>query len=365
MRIRLQVATIFGVLVGSLVGATACDNPFANCREGLDCPGDGLGPKSGGAGGDSNSGGSEASGGSKSGGSGGGGATDGGASNAGGARSGGEGGEASGGAPPQPCDDACKDETPFCDEDNDECVGCLGHGDCEDPTKPMCSLEKKCVPCMDDFTCKDTLGLTDTKVCLDGTEDTMTGEQRASTGECVECGISKDCGGAICDPETQECIDGTRYKGRGICDPCIDDRECLDGMLCVEMRFDDPSEGVVGSFCLWRRDAALPGPNGTCGINSRPYATTLAKALSVNGVEADVCAPATTTCPAIKQHRTTVEGCQTEFEDDDACGAAGFNDGKCRLDGNSDPKCTYLCGGPEDCPGFSCFDTGTEKYCAL
>jgi hypothetical protein len=355
----------------ALVLTTGCEDRFRDCVEGFNCKGDGEGPQSGGTspGGDDSGG--SSSGGAKSGGaSNSGGATHAGGSNTGGvATSGGMGGEAAGGAPPKPCDGKCKGDTPFCDEGDkdvpkdDTCVACLKQADCKEPTMPMC-LVGACVPCKDDFSCTDTLGLTDAPVCLNGAEDGVTDEVRPDTGECVECGTSSDCGGAICDAETLTCIEGTSYKGKGLCDACTDDRECKDGQLCVEMEFSNPTLGVVGSFCQWRKDAALPGPAGTCGINSQPYATS-AKMVSANGVEADICTLATTTCPALKQHRTAVAGCEVEFVDDDACGVEGFNDGKCRLDGNSDPKCTYRCGGPEDCDGFTCFDTGSEKYCAL
>src|SRR5690606_14576482 len=153
----------------------------------------------------------------------------------------------------------------------------------------------------------------------------------------VGCLSETDCGGAICELTTNTCIDGTIYKGKGICDPCIDDRERKSGQLCIEMTYDDPTEGVVGSFCLWRKDAdGVAAPKGTCGINSRPYATTLNGATSVNGVVADVCTLRTTTCPALKQHTTSVEGCNAEG-DDAACGVEGFNDGKCR------PLCQGSC----------------------
>ena len=338
-------------------GATGCDDPFAKCEEGFDCPGDDEGYKSGGT---SNSGGkSNGTGASDgSGGLAGGTSNSGGAGNAGGGSNpsggSGSGGENLGGS----CGDNCTDEKPHCIEDEATCVECTKHAHCENPAKPVCGLKNTCDPCRTNADCKDVLGLTDTPVCVNdlGLDD---------FGKCVGCLTKDDCGGAICDEATNTCIPGTVAGGRGLCEACIDDRECKSGQLCIEMTYSNPVEGVVGRFCLWRKDAGLPGPNGTCGINSQPYSTTMAIATSANGVVADVCTLATTTCPALKQHRTTVEGCKLEFVDDAACGVEGFNDGKCRLNGNSDPKCTYRCGGPEDCDGFTCFDTGSEKYCAL
>jgi hypothetical protein len=350
------------LIAASAIGmswVTACDDPFAQCEEGVGCP---PFDESGGS-----SAGGEAAGGSESPG---GGSTSGGAAGSpsvGGKSSGGvagEGGEASGGAAQLPCGGPCDPSEPICDEESNLCVGCLDHDNCEDPTKPLCTADQECVPCESDSSCEITLGLSERPVCLDGTEDATTGEVRPDTGACAECGRSSDCGGAICDEVTLTCIEGTSYKGKGLCEACTDDRECKDGQLCVEMTYDDPTQGVVGTFCLWRKDAdGVAAPKGTCGINSRPYASTQ-KVTSANGVEVDVCTLRTTTCPALKEHATAVTGCDMEG-DDEACGAEEFNDGKCRLDGNSDPKCTYRCGGPEDCDGFTCFDTGSEKYCAL
>jgi hypothetical protein len=339
-----------------LMPISACDNPFATCTKGFDCPGDGDGPPSGGtsnSGGESNgTGSSDGSGGLAGDTSNSGGAGNSGGSNPSGGN--GSGGENLGGA----CGDNCTDEKPHCIEDEATCVECTKHAHCENPAKPVCGLKNTCDPCRTNADCKDVLGLTDTPVCVNdlGLDD---------FGKCVGCLTEDDCGGAICDEATNTCIPGTVAGGKGLCEACVDDRECKSGQLCIEMTFPNPVEGVIGTFCLWRKDATgLAAPKGTCGINSQPYATTLPGAESVNGVVADVCTLRTTTCPALKQHTTSVEGCNAEG-DDAACGVEGFNDGKCRLNGNGDPKCTYRCGGPEDCDGFTCFDTGSEKYCAL
>jgi hypothetical protein len=370
---RFKVVGLFGSTVLALSVGAGCDDPFAQCRPGLDCPGDGTGPRSGGAGGE-NSGGSANSGGSKSGGSNnsGGEASSSGGSNSGGApTSGGMGGEASGGAPPEPCYGKCKDDRPFCDEGDDgvaddKCVGCLEHADCKDPSKPMC-LESECVPCLDDFSCKDTLGLEDTPICLDGTEDDDTGEVRPNTGACAECGRSSDCDGAICDADTLTCIDGTLFKGKDVCEQCTDDRECKDGQVCVATEFSNPSPGPVGSFCLWRKDATqVAAPKGSCGLNSQPYAKLLTITTVSGEASVEVCAPSSTTCVSIQQFRTPVSGCEAEG-DDEACGAAGFNDGLCRLRNGTDPVCTYACLGSDDsdCPKGSSCKVGGDRYCDL
>jgi hypothetical protein len=214
--------------------------------------------------------------------------------------------------------------------------------------------------------CTDTLGLPEPVVCLDGTTDDETLETRPETGECVECGRSSDCGGAICDLETLTCIEGTLFKGKDACEPCTDDRECLDGQVCVAMEFPDPAPGPVGSFCLWRKSASLPGPNGSCDAESRPYSKLLVVTSANGEKDVEVCAPRSTTCVGVSQFSTTVPGCNAEF-DDDACGVAGFDDGLCRLKNGTDPLCTYRCGGSDssDCPkGFACKE-GSDRYCDL
>lgn len=281
---------------------------------------------------------------------------------------GGMGGEASGGASPVPCDGGCKGDRSVCDEANDQCVGCLKHTDCEDPTKPMCNLEKSCVPCLDDFSCKDTLGLSDRPVCLNGSESLKTGEVRPDTGACAECGRSSDCDGAICEMKSLKCIPGTLFAARAVCDACTDDRECLPGLVCAPTTYFNPQDGPVGHFCLWRKDATGGvAPNGTCGLNSRPFSATRI-VTTANGEEVAICESRTTTCPAIEQAGREKTGCDVEG-DDDVCGASGFDDAICRnLDGDGIPECTFHCAGGDhrDCVnGMSCYNTGSESFCGF
>ena len=360
MRTNRKILSALGLTVPFLIWGTAgCDDPFAQCVEGFDCPGDGEGPKSGGtsnSGGESNGTGSSDGSGGLAGGT----SNSGGAGNSGGSSNptggNGSGGENLGGA----CGDNCTDEKPHCIEDEGTCVECTKHAHCEDPAKPVCGLKNTCDPCRTNADCKDVLGLTDTPVCVNdlGLDD---------FGKCVGCLTETDCGGAICELTTNTCIDGTIYKGKDVCEPCIDDRECMDGRVCVAMDFTDPTTGPVGTFCLWRRGATqTAAPKGTCGLNSRPYAKLLS-VTTVNGEEdVEVCAPRSTTCTAIAHFSQPVSGCDAEGSDE-ACGAAGFNDGLCRLRNGVEPLCTYPCGGSDDsdCPkGFSC-KAGGDRYCDL
>src|SRR5690606_18976584 len=229
------------------------------------------------------------------------------------------------------------------------CVECLDNTHCTEPDAPVCDLEtNSCTGCSENEGCAH---LTETTLCA------------PESATCVACLTADDCDGNVCDPSSHTCTDlsaGTEVA----CEPCQYDAQCIPGQVCVEMSYSDPTDGVVGSFCLWRMAAALPGPNGSCGLNSRPYAQKSTITTIDGETNVEVCQPATTTCPAILQHRTTVTGCETEFEDDTACGAATFNDGRCRNNSSDQPKCTYPCGGNEDCrAGFTC--TTGDQYCSL
>lgn len=242
-------------------------------------------------------------------------------------------------------DTACEDETPYCDPDKRECVECLDNDACGDDT-PLCE-DNVCVGCSAPEDCAPL----DLAQCL-------------PNGKCVACTSEADCDDKVCDPTTNTCTTLPAHT-LNACETCEHDAQCQVGQVCVEMKYADPAEGVVGSFCFWKKDAAAVGaPNGTCGLNSRPFASQL-DVTSVDGVEATICTLATTTCPAMLQFRTTVTGCSTPGTDDVACGASDFNDGRCRLNGASQPKCTYPCSGNEDCkPGFTCPATG-DQYCSL
>lgn len=294
--------------------ASSCKSEFSGCETTLECA------KAPGAGGEGGRGG---------GGDGGGG--------------GGDGGDpGTSGAPA--CGASCDGATPHCDEGAGACVECLESGDCAEAEAPRCEAGA-CVGCADGSDCAGIDG----KPLCDG-----------AAGACVECLTEADCGGKVCHPATRTCtlVDA---RAKHVCHPCSHDAECQEGQVCVETRYNDPSAGVVGQFCLWRRRAPAPGPAGSCGLSSRPYSRSVA-VTSVDGEDVTVCELRTTTCAALLQHSQPVEGCSSPA-DNSACGADGFNDGLCRLNSEAEARCTYPCGGLEDCrPGFTC-DVG--DYCSL
>jgi hypothetical protein len=239
-------------------------------------------------------------------------------------------------------DDDCSEGV--CEEQSHSCVECVEPADCASEGKPFCE-SNQCQGCAEAADC-ESLGLA----------------QCGPEGTCVACLTEADCDGKVCDPDTLTC---TKVQAHALnaCQACMHDAECQVGQVCVEMTFAEPTPGVVGSFCLWEKaTTGLGAPNGLCGT-FRPYAAT-AEVTSVDGVATTVCQPRTTTCPGLLQHPATVTGCNAEG-DDDACGAAGFADGLCRLDGDSLPKCTYPCLGNQDCKSGATCPAAGAQYCSL
>ncbi len=237
-----------------------------------------------------------------------------------------------------------------CDPATEQCVACLESADCADAAAPRCDA-KVCAGCLD---ADDCAHFEDETLC-----DT-------DSGACVQCRGAEDCDGNVCHPDTRTCTE-LPIRQKHACEPCQHDAQCQEGQLCVETTYDDPQAGAVGAFCLWRRDAPLPGPAGECGINSRPYARA-AEILSVDGETAIVCELRTTTCAALLHHSVAVEGCEAPFTDDAACGHPDFNDGRCRFDSGVGEQlgCSYPCLGNHDCPaGSSCPGGGGDRYCGF
>src|SRR5690606_9347721 len=183
-----------------------------------------------------------------------------------GGRGGGAGSGASAGAPSWPecieeetscpgCETSADCAGGVCDPTTEQCVACLENADCAEVAAPRCE-SNVCKGCLD---ADDCAHFEDEALC------------DPESGACVACRGSEDCDGNVCHPHTKTCTD-LPVRQKHACEPCQHDAECQEGQLCVETTYDDPSTGVVGAFCLWRRDAPLPGPQGTCGPNSRPYA---------------------------------------------------------------------------------------------
>ena len=249
-------------------------------------------------------------------------------------------------------------------------MGCRDADDCKSADKPLCAESTKtCVECEEHESCTkgapvceagSCTGCTDSAECERLSETPMCDE---ASGACVGCLTEADCDGKVCDPKTRECTEFTAHA-LNACRECEYDAQCRVGQVCVEMTYHLPSPGgEVGKFCLWEKATTGVGaPNGVCG-DFPPFAASQ-NVVSSDGKETVVCTLATTTCPALLHHRTQVAGCDAAG-DDDACGAAGFDDGRCRLNGDSQPRCTYPCGGTEDCrAGFTCPDEG-DQYCSL
>jgi hypothetical protein len=229
------------------------------------------------------------------------------------------------------------------------CAECDDHGDCDDPSRAQCSAAGECVRCALPLHCSAR---------TDGR--TVCGDE----GTCVECTATERaaCGSNACRPDGTCSEFGTAQPA---CLPCDTDANCGEGLLCVEMSFDDPTPTVVGAVFPWQRPATEIGPpKGVCGLTSQPFAETMPDAMSVDGFEADICTLATTTCPALLQHRTTVTGCNAAT-DDGACGVDGLRDGRCRLNSGGMPRCTYPCLGTEDCRTGSTCPVAGDQFCSI
>ncbi len=256
-----------------------------------------------------------------------------------------------------------------CDEEAGKCVGCLKDGDCSGNESLCDTTSKTCVECVVSSDCEDAgASRCDARACTACTENSdcahIADKGICDDGTCVGCTTEADCDGKVCDPATRTCTALPAHE-LNACEACEHDAQCQVGQVCVEMKYSDPAEAVVGSFCLWRKDATGVGaPNGSCGTSFKPFAQS-AVITSVDGVAATVCTLRTTTCPALLQHAQTVTGCAVAG-DDAACGAAGFNDGRCRLNSEDEPKCSYPCAGNEDCvSGLACIGSVSDRYCSL
>ena len=274
-----------------------------------------------------------------------------------------------------------------CDQATDTCVECLTSADCNggvcDPTANLCVQcladtdcpnqvcdQNTCVDCARDADCPDAAASQcQNNVCVGCTDSThcahLPGTGVCDAGTCVECTGLDDsaCGGNVCDSRLQTC---TTFAPAtlGLCQSCVSDAQCFDGMLCVPMTFaaaDGTGPAEVGTYCLWERDATgINAPNGSC-FAVRPYVSAKS-ATSLDGTQTTVCGLATTTCPGLDDFR---RDCTAPGIDDD-CGAPGFDDGLCVAVDVVTNKCTVVCGGDDDCrDGFTCDTNFTPRRCTL
>ena len=254
----------------------------------------------------------------------------------------------------------CPGTHPVCSADG-LCVECAGDEHCGGTT-PVCKLdEQRCVECQEDSHCADPLWSRCVgSLCLQCHQDAdcagvIRDRKLAETceeGACVECrGVSDAaCGGKVCDSLANTCSEEDPGSA-GVCEPCLSDRHCAEGMYCVEQLWDDRT---VGHFCLWRRDETGDAgqPNGNCA-DVQPYQRSRSTTSLDNDDSIIVCDLAVSTCAAVARHG---DFCS---EHDDGCGFDDPNDGICRS-GNCRVRCTTS----DDCPaGDICGGDPGERRC--
>ena len=204
-------------------------------------------------------------------------------------------------------------------------------------TTPVCGPGGTCGPCTSGADCPAAA-----PVCH-------------TTGACVECSMASTdaCASSICLLGTHTCATGGTVAA---CRACTADADCSPGMLCVPMTF---GAADAGNHCLWRRDAyGLSTAPGGLGCSSQPYRMGLS-ATSVDGIDAMVCAPSTTTCDALLSllDRRT---CRADTD----CGRPSIDDGLCGPSAGCSMSCTCTipCTVSLDCPSGGVCDA-TARRC--
>jgi hypothetical protein len=289
-----------------------------------------------------------------------------------GAGAGGEGGVMT----PLPCDGPCPSDQPVCKPATDECVECLQPSHCTTATKTQCDLATNtCVECLAPTDCADAkLAKCEAGACVKCTtnDDCAHIADRTvcdtTAGECVQC-TGKDyaaCGNdtgtpLVCDSLKRTCST-SKEKSAELCDACVSDAQCSAGELCVKETFGAPAQDV-GYFCFWKKgDTANGAPTACLSEAARPYAATLTDQTSVDGVVADICGLATSSCTARRQFRT--EDCATaSAADDQKCGFAPAKDSKCVQADVGVFLCTMACLSDLDCPGVACKSGPAPRGC--
>ncbi|MGF1469193.1 MAG: hypothetical protein ACFCGT_23965 [Sandaracinaceae bacterium] len=221
----------------------------------------------------------------------------------------------------------CPRDLPFCLDGT--CVQCVNDQGCGSPSAPICQ-NQACVACARDRDCENVDGL---QVC------------DVPTATCVECNRRSflACAEGVCDTSSRTCAQDRPPGGRGLCEPCVGDRECMLDQLCVLMTVEaEPGVALtVGRFCQWRKDSRPPiGPFGSCP-SVAPFSRDEA-AVSVDGVAVTICTlRQPSTCPAYGDAVA-----RTPCDRDEDCGVPDVPDGVC-VDG----RCSLRCDIDVDCPG--------------
>lgn len=224
----------------------------------------------------------------------------------------------------RPCEDGCPAEAPYCDGKTESCVPCIGNEHCLDANVPICS-RNRCVAC--------------------------TEEQNERCGD----------GAFACSEESGTCTE-TPIGSKSLCETCVADSECREGMLCVPTRV----EGEVQEYaCMWRREAVSSGgPGGDCIDAEPPFIEGSGEdkvATSISGLQAVVCRARVSTCRAYRD-AVAETSCRVSGNNPTrSCGYSGLEDGVCE-----NGSCTLPCSIDIDCPAdFACdgFVTGIGTVC--
>lgn len=229
----------------------------------------------------------------------------------------------------------CDTTLPVCDTDTHTCVGCVMDSDCGTAAAARCDAGS-CVACNDSAQC---VGIDGTEVC-------------AASGECVECTVldASACSGNPCTADNTCSAYGT---GLAVCEACDTDANCQPNFFCVPMEYMGASR--PGGYCL--QDAAM-GP--AC---VPPFLVGVART-SLSGHSATYC--------GIFETLATCEATRALL-DQDRCPTGADSEcpqpsGICRTLGIAANRCTYPCGGSDQCldpslllpTGVSCGDGTTS-----
>lgn len=225
-------------------------------------------------------------------------------------------------------DSHCRSEAgrPHCLVEGNSCVECLTNSDCSDPSASRCDA--------DTHTCVDCAAATDCSAFA-------ATAPRCVSGDCVACdGDDGICNGKACILSQNVCSDKDRRSVEA-CSECVTSDECVEGHVCVNMKFGSYD---TGNFCLPNLPSFRACP--------RPYGREIANYLTLDGFRVrTLCAlPENTTCQALLDTLA-----DKVCNDNNAlCGLGraelGTNDGLC-----PNNVCTYNCSEDKFCPnGMVC-----------
>jgi hypothetical protein len=276
------------------------------------------------------------------------------------------------------CEKTCTGDTPVCDTNRSQCVGCMANADCKSATKPVCNLAvSSCVECLANTDCKalnasrcDATSNTCVSCQSDADCSQIDGRHVCSAGMCVQCTGKKyeACGqldgkGLVCNSITQTCTKDKTSGASGLCQPCVSDAQCPAGQLCYQQMFTGKP---VGYFCFWKQGDTGNGAPTDCTVSSnRPYSRIESDVSSIDGTVATLCTLRSTTCAAYNQFGN-VDCARSGPPNDDLCGFAPGADSKCGKYGMITYRCTTVCLANDDCkPGVTCNTGVTPNVCTF